>query len=158
MKFFADRMLGKLAKKLRLLGFDTLYFNNIEEKNILELLHEEERILLTRDRSLHSRALKAGIDSYLLKSNHWNSQLRSVIQRFRLTEDNFHLFYRCSECNAELEEADAASVSGLVPDFVLYTNDKFMRCPGCGRIYWKGTHLEKIIKSLQSVINLTRKD
>lgn len=158
MRFFADRMLGKLAKKLRILGFDTLYFNDIEEKTILELLHEEERVLLTRDRSLHSRALKAGLDSYLLKSDHWNSQLRSVIQRFRLTGDDFHLFYRCSECNDELEEADASSVSGQVPDFVLYTNDNFMRCPGCGRIYWKGTHLEKIMKSLQGIINLSRKD
>lgn len=148
MKFLADRMLGKLSKKLRLLGFDTLYFNNADEKSLLEILLLEERILLTRDREFHSIAIKQGCRSFLLKSNYWESQLRAVFQRFKLVSVMAKPFSRCSHCNAELERVSPESVKNDVPDYVFFTQEEFLRCMGCGRIYWKGTHVPRIIDTL----------
>ncbi|MBO8166222.1 MAG: Mut7-C RNAse domain-containing protein [Kosmotoga sp.] len=149
MKFLADRMLGKLSKKLRMLGFDTLYFNNVDEKYLLDIILMEERILLTRDRELHSIAIKKGYKSFLLKSNYWQSQLRAVFQRFKLRPEMVKPFSRCSRCNAELEAVSPETVKNEVPDYVFFTQEEFLRCRGCGRIYWKGTHVPKIMDTLR---------
>ncbi|AKI96481.1 Mut7-C RNAse domain-containing protein [Kosmotoga pacifica] len=153
MRFLADRMLGKLAKKLRILGFDTLYFNEISEEDLLKIVLEENRVLLTRDREFHAKAVKAGSRSFLLKSNYWQGQLRAVFQRFKLQPEFFKPFSRCSKCNAELEKVDPDDIKTKVPDYVFFTQVEFLRCTGCGQIYWKGTHVPRIINALSDFIN-----
>ncbi|MCD6253597.1 MAG: Mut7-C RNAse domain-containing protein [Thermotogae bacterium] len=144
MKFLADRMLGKLAKKLRILGFDTLYFREAAEEEILQRVRQEGRILLTKDRDLLYKALKAGLDVYGIKSDKWRSQLLAVLKRFRISPGSLEPFSRCIECNAKLEKVDKSQIESLVPEYVYRTQESFYRCPACGRIYWAGSHVEKM--------------
>jgi len=123
MRFTADRMLGKLAKKLRLLGIDTEYFKNVDEEAILKFCKEEGRILLTRDKELYEKALK-----------------------------NSKPYTRCSICNAPLVKVEKEAVKGKVPEYVYLTQDEFYECPKCHRIYWRGTHVEHMEEELRRVL------
>jgi len=144
MKFLADRMLGRLAKKLRILGFDTLYLREAPEEEILERARREGRILLTKDRDLLCKALKAGLDVYGVKSDKWRSQLSAVLKRFRISSESLEPFSRCIECNTKLEKVDKSRIESLVPEYVYRTQENFYSCPECGRIYWAGSHVEKM--------------
>ncbi len=133
-------MLGKLARWLRLLGFDTFYSNRAEDAFLKELVRREERILLTRDSPLHW-SLDAG-RSYLVKTQELAGQLHEVGQRFRL--DRFPAVPRCTICNGELRSIAKAEVENLVPPFVFKTQQEFNRCLACAKIYWPGTHWQRI--------------
>ncbi|AEH51713.1 Mut7-C RNAse domain-containing protein [Pseudothermotoga thermarum] len=147
MMFFADRMLGKLAKKLRLLGFDTLYLSQIEEDEILKLCFETGRILITRNRELHMKALKQGIRSLLLKSDSWRQQLVELSKVLDLK--NADRMTRCSLCNAELILANPEKVKQKVPLYVQQIRNEFYECPVCGRLYWEGTHVEHALEEFR---------
>ena len=149
MRFTADRMLGKLAKKLRLLGIDTEYFKNIDEEAILKFCKEEGRILLTRDKELYEKALKNSIEAFLLKSDDWRSQLKAVHDKFRIHDKPYT---RCSICNAPLVKVEKEAVKGKVPEYVYLTQDEFYECPKCHRIYWRGTHVEHMEEELRRVL------
>lgn len=149
MRFTADRMLGKLAKKLRLLGIDTEYFRSIDEESILEFCRKEGRILLTRDRGLYEKALKNGIDVFLLKSDDWKSQLRAIDDKFGIHSKPYT---RCSICNAPLVKVEKEFVKDKIPEYVYLTQDEFYECPKCRRIYWRGTHVEHMEKELRRVL------
>ncbi|MEA2066259.1 MAG: Mut7-C RNAse domain-containing protein [Thermotogota bacterium] len=152
MKFLADRMLGRLAKKLRMLGIDTMYYNIIEEGEIIEIVVKEKRVLLTRDSELHSRCMKKGLESFLLKSNYWDSQLRAVFHRFINRSDQINFLTRCSHCNSLLESVSYKKIKYEVPEYVLFTNDQFLKCYGCGQLYWKGSHVKNIINTFIEVL------
>ncbi len=147
MKFFADRMLGKLAKKLRLLGFDTVYFSHIDELEILNLCQENKRILITKDKELHSKALKLGIRSLLLTSNTWREQLIELSKIVDLR--NASSMTRCSLCNTELVVADSEKVKNKVPLYVQQIRSEFYECPVCGRLYWEGSHVEHALNEFR---------
>ena len=149
MRFTADRMLGKLAKKLRLLGIDTEYFRSIDEESILEFCRKEGRILLTRDRGLYEKALKNGIDVFLLKSDDWKSQLRAIDDKFGIHSKPYT---RCSICNTLLVKVEKEFVKDKIPEYVYLTQDEFYECPKCRRIYWRGTHVEHMEKELRRVL------
>jgi len=149
MRFTADRMLGKLAKKLRLLGIDTEYFRSIDEESILEFCRKEGRILLTRDRGLYEKALKNGIDVFLLKSDDWKSQLRAIDDKFGIHSKPYT---RCSICNTSLVKVEKEFVKDKIPEYVYLTQDEFYECPKCRRIYWRGTHVEHMEKELRRVL------
>ncbi|MDI3471901.1 MAG: uncharacterized protein PWQ20_573 [Thermotogaceae bacterium] len=151
LKFFADRMLGKLAKKLRILGFDTLYFSDISEDEILKLCKAEDRTLLTRDRIMFIKATKEGIESFFLKSDRWYSQLKAVKNKFKLSFEKSSLFERCIECNCVLEYVEKEKIKNRVPEYVYLTNNQFLECPKCHKIYWRGTHVENILKDLNKI-------
>lgn len=151
LKFFADRMLGRLAKKLRILGFDTLYFSDIPEEEILKLCKDESRILLTRDKILADRAMKEGIEFFFLKSDKWYSQLKAVKDKFNLSFEKSLLFERCIECNNPLEYVEKEKVKNRVPEYVYLTNEQFLECPNCSKIYWRGTHVENILKDMNKI-------
>ena len=139
MRFAADRMLGKLAKWLRLLGFDTLYYNHSSDEEFLTLA-EEGRVLLTRNRTLTK-----GIDPgrvLLVQDNDPKIQLKEVIRLLGLEPDPDRFFTRCTICNGALEAANPLDVYGRVPDYVWTAHDKFSKCTGCGRIYWPGSHIK----------------
>lgn len=151
MRFIVDCMLGKLAKWLKILGFDTLYFSKIEDSHLLDLGHEEERVLLTRDNSLMEKA--KNIRSLFIESEDWNAQVVQVLDEFDLWKD-IRPNSRCIECNVQLKNLSKEKAKNLVVPFVYEYATSFAICPQCGRVFWQGTHyqdmefkIEEILKS-----------
>ena len=142
MKFIADAMLGKLAKRLRLLGYDVLYNPAYDDNEIIRLSLEQDRIILTRDTGLAERPLAA--NHLFIQSDHVKDQLKQVFEAFQITEEPAPLT-RCSLCNEPLIALDKQEARDLVPQYVYDRNDSFLRCGKCGRVYWKGTHVKRMI-------------
>jgi uncharacterized protein with PIN domain len=155
MKFIADAMLGRLARWLRLLGYDTLYYPDIEDSRLLRDAREEKRILLTKD----TRLVKVrGITSFmLLKENDPLHQLKKVITHYSLLNkgDISHIqpvCSRCSLCNTVLVNIAREQARAHVPEYVHDTSENFKFCPVCNKYYWKGTHQEKLRKKLEEIL------
>ena len=132
-------MLGKLAKWLRILGFDTLYYNEIDDDRLLAIAEKENRILLTRDTRI-KRMKKAGI--IFIEDDHWREQLKQFLKAFPVEKSD--LFSRCLICNRELLEIKKEKVKEKVPPYVYQSQENFSCCPGCGKIYWSATHYERM--------------
>lgn len=147
-KFIADVHLGKLAGYLRLLGFDTSFDNSLGDNEIIDMSLSERRIILTRDRGLLKN--KKVTHGYWIRENVPGLQLKEVVDRFDL-RNTVSPFTRCMHCNSLLEEAEKDEVyNDLLPktrDFF----DKFMKCSQCNRIYWEGSHYEKMKKLISEV-------
>src|SRR5262245_20323143 len=144
MKFIADVMVGKLARWLRILGFDAAYSNKFEDDELIGIAERENRTILTRDRGLASRRMSTRC--LLIGSDNYKEQIRQVIAEFNL--EHFEIFSRCIECNAELQQVDKEDVFERVPPFVYLTQNRFAMCPSCRRVYWHGTHAAEILKQL----------
>jgi uncharacterized protein len=146
-KFIADIHLGRLVKYLRLCGFDTLFRNDLDDKEIIGIAEEGKRIILTRDRDmLKNKRVTRG---YWVRSEKPVKQLQEVLGRLEL-KNAIQLFTRCLECNTKIIEVSKESVMGqLLPNTLKYYRE-FYKCPFCKRIYWKGSHfikMEELIKS-----------
>jgi uncharacterized protein with PIN domain len=141
LRFAADCHLGKLAEKMRLLGFDVEYRNHITDEELFNAVVDHKKILLTRDRRL---LMRKEIDrGYLLRSQFPTEQLEEVVKRFDL-RDQLQPFTRCAKCNGILERVAKETVFHLLePKTKLYYND-FFQCQNCRQVYWQGSHLEKI--------------
>ncbi|RLC63369.1 MAG: hypothetical protein DRI79_08740 [Chloroflexi bacterium] len=137
LRLLADGMLGKLAKWLRLLGYDTAYDNAASDPELARRARAEGRILLTRD---HELAARRGLRTLLIQSETLEEQLREV--RDALGPPLHPALSRCAVCNAVLEPVSPAEIADRVPPYVLRTQSEFRRCPGCGRVYWPGTHIQ----------------
>jgi uncharacterized protein with PIN domain len=142
----ADVMLGRLARWLRLLGYDTLYDRRAEDEQLVRICRQSGRILLSRDRSLCARR---GLQSLLVESDDLAEQLVQVV---RLYWRPGTVKPRCPLCNGELQAVDKFSVEGMVPTYVWVTQEEFQRCPSCGLILWKGTHWQRIMAKLQALV------
>ncbi len=140
-RFVADAMLGRLARWLRVLGYDTRYEPRAEDEHLVRIAIDEERWLVTRDRRL-AAVHRPGLRTILIRANHHREQLREFRDCFPVRHPK--ILTRCLECNALLAETAPGAVAGTVPEYVLRTQSRFMRCPGCGRVYWPGSHLEGI--------------
>jgi uncharacterized protein with PIN domain len=161
MKFIADSMLGRLARWLRLLGCDTLYYPRIEDRRLIRIAGEEDRVLITRDtRLVKMRGLKKYL---LLHENDPFEQLRKVISTFNLHpveqsgEVGFEtspciIYSRCSLCNTPLESIPKEHAQAHVPEYVYRTSESFKQCPTCGKFYWNGTHPEHLRKKLMEIL------
>jgi hypothetical protein len=150
MKFIADCMVGKLARWLRLLGFDVSYYRKIEDEKLIELAVKEKRIILTRDHELIKKASKQSSlkqEALLIESERWEEQVEQVLDRFKL-RDKINPNSRCLECNSQLKILPKSRAKNLVPPFVYEQAEAFALCPGCGRIFWKGTHFIDMEKKL----------
>jgi uncharacterized protein with PIN domain len=147
-KFILDVHLGKLAKYLRLLGFDSLYTTTFRDDEIVELSVEERRIILTRDKILlRNHKITHG---YWIRSDDPKSQIREVVERFDLG-NKIETFTRCLECNSLIEPVAREAVEDrLPPKTKLYFNEFFV-CQGCSRIYWKGSHYERMKNFAESL-------
>ncbi|MDX9929970.1 MAG: Mut7-C RNAse domain-containing protein, partial [Bacteroidales bacterium] len=142
-RFILDVHLGRLAKYLRLCGFDTLFSSYFEDREIIETARRENRIIVTRDRLLLKSAGDA--EGYLVKSQYHDEQLREVFDRFGL-KNHVRLFSRCISCNATLEEVKKEEIADrLLADTRKYFSS-FKRCPLCDRIYWEGSHYDNMKK------------
>ena len=146
-RLLADAMLGRLARWLRILGYDAEYFPGEDDDLLRRALHEG-RVLLTRDTHLLQR--RPLPPHLFIQSDHVMEQLRQVIAALRL-DPAAPRVHRCPCCNVALESRDKAEVLGLVPEFVWSHHQAFWACPRCQRIYWPGTHwrrMEEVIKAL----------
>ncbi|HWG92541.1 MAG TPA: Mut7-C RNAse domain-containing protein [Candidatus Thermoplasmatota archaeon] len=145
-QFICDEMLGKLARSLRLLGFDVLYPKGAKDDGeVARLAAATGRILLTRDVALSTYAPRA----YLLRTKDSEEQLAEVLAAFALTPDPERAFTRCSLCNTLLQDTDAAAAREKVPPDVAARHNEFMECATCGRVYWEGTHVARMRKDLR---------
>lgn len=140
-RFVADKMLGRLARWLRILGCDVLYGSNFSGKGLLREARRSRRTILTRDRRL---VRDPQMPPYLfVESDHVREQLQQVVAAFSI-DPSASLFRRCVECNTLLEEVPREEVSGRVPEFVYATQKSFRRCPRCRHLYWEATHVERV--------------
>jgi uncharacterized protein len=142
-RFIVDQMLGKTAKWLRVLGFDTRY-ECLTHEDQLDGFRREGFTVITRNRrwSGHSCVLSPA-------SNDPMEQLAEIISTVPITLQEIHLLHRCILCNRRLEQLPKDRALGHVPDHVYETNVQFVRCPGCRRIYWHGSHPRRMSERLQ---------
>jgi len=147
-RFLLDNHLGRLAASLRMLGFDCLYENDYEDTQMVRLLEQDARILLTRDRQLLMR--KAVQYGYCLRSLEPSEQLPEVVQRFELAP-LARPFTRCLRCNGPLEPVNKADVLDQLETRTRLYYNSFARCSQCGRIYWQGSHWEHMNQWIRSL-------
>ncbi|MGC9083484.1 MAG: Mut7-C RNAse domain-containing protein [Anaerolineae bacterium] len=143
LRLLADGMLGRLARWLRLLGYDTAYENDTDDLELARRARAEGRILLTRDRAL---AARRGLQTLLIESERVQEQVRQVVET--LGPPPNPALSRCSLCNVPLEPATPQQVADRVPPYVLQTQKRFGVCPLCRRVYWSGTHLQHMRRYL----------
>jgi uncharacterized protein len=148
--FLADSHLGRLARELRLLGFDSLWRGDLSREEAIEVALGEGRFLLTRDRSLLFRRCLAredpvggGLRSMLILSKDPFDQLLEACSRFGLA-GLWRPLSLCAACGGELRPASKAEAAPLVPRIVAEKYDEFRRCPACGKLFWKGDHARSI--------------
>ena len=149
MKFIADRMLGKLAKELRMLGYDTVYYRGEDAYPLIKLGREEGRVILTRGTRFAPQRPEDRI--VRITEDKPSLQLRELIQRKIISLLEEPLFSRCLVCNTLLNEIPREEAEGKVPDFIFYQQREFFRCPQCSRIYWRGSHQDHMKKRIEEL-------
>lgn len=145
-KFAVDVMLGRLARWLRLLGYDALYGAHLSGLSLLRAARPDRRIVLTRRADLLRHL---DLPHLLVAGDHFREQLAQVIDTFEL--DDSHLLSRCPECNLALSAETRSNVTARVPAYVAQTQEQFRSCPRCHRIFWPGTHHERIRAELAAL-------
>jgi len=146
-KFLVDFMLGRLAKWLRIWGFDADYYRNTDRDGILLKSLQDKKIILTKD---HTLSKKRAWKLVLIKSDFLSEQLDQVKEEFGLEFNREKLFSRCSICNVPIQQIEKIKVKNKVPPFVYENYDEFSYCPVCQRVYWQGTHLDLINEQLKN--------
>ncbi len=152
-RFILDVHLGKLARYLRMLGFDTYYQNNLDDNEIIRIAKNQNRIILTRDTGI----LKNGnvTHGYMPHSQIPEEQIREVIERFHL-RDQIKPFYRCTLCNGLIEKVDKREIEHLLePNTRRYYQD-FYRCRQCKQIYWEGSHYDRMNELIEKLIGASK--
>ncbi|NOK10199.1 Mut7-C RNAse domain-containing protein [Corallococcus exercitus] len=149
-RFILDVGLGRLSGFLRMLGFDTLWRNDSADALLARLSHEESRVLLTRDLGLLKRS--EVVQGYYPRATDPAHQLVEVVRRYGLTS-RMRPFSRCLACNAPLSTATPDEVQGRIPEGVAQRHRHFQQCPGCQRVFWPGTHHER----MQNLVDTLRR-
>ena len=146
-RFLADVHLGRVAKYLRLLGLDTLYFTNIDDSEIIDIA--DNRVVLTKDKELCKR-----LDSrcYFVESKKPLNQAKEIIKRFNLKE-SANPFSRCLKDNALLERVEKDKILDKIPPKVKKFYNDFKICPICQQIYWPGSHYERMKKIIRDLLD-----
>jgi len=150
-RLLADAMLGKLARWLRILGYDTLYMQD-DDARIAQRARAEGRVLLTRDRGL---AQRRGLRTLLIEAQDLDAQMLEVVAALGRPADGAP---RCMLCNGELRRIPVEVARSFVPSYVAQTQSLFHRCAECGKIYWQGTHWEGIVRELNRFDKFTDLD
>ena len=143
--FIVDAMLGNLAKKLRVLGYDSTYFSSIEDEKLVVIARNEKRIILTKDEHLVKDAQNQGVVSILIRGNDEFEQIAQINAKIKL--EKFVIdsnSSRCIACNGKLQQIEKYRIINKVPEGVLQREENFWMCDGCKKIYWQGTHFEKL--------------
>jgi uncharacterized protein with PIN domain len=146
-RFAVDRMLGRLARWLRILGHDVAYGSHLGGRTLVDCARREGRILVTRDtRLLRRRDLPPHV---FVASDHFREQLREIAAAVRL--GNAGLLGRCLDCNLTLAPLPREQARDRVPSFVWQTTAEFLTCPRCRRVYWPATHREHVLRELTAL-------
>jgi uncharacterized protein with PIN domain len=148
-RFVADVMLGRLAKWLRIAGFDVLYSNRFKDDELVALSRGEGRILLSRDTRLLVR--KSVRQFIFLESEKITEQIRQIFAMTR-TVTLPALLTRCLACNEVLSDVARESVRQAVPPYVFETQTHFKTCPRCRKVYWAGTHRQAVLRTLEGLL------
>ncbi len=147
MRFVADAMLGTLAKWLRILGYDTQFDPDLDDHQLVRLARAEDRVLLTRDREL---ARRRGVRVVLVTSERLDAQISQVLAELDLEPDRS--FSRCPVCNEPLAPMEPEKARSRVPAYVAQTQETFKSCPTCQRIYWRGSHWQRMDDQLARML------
>ena len=149
MKFILTKELGRLAKWLRILGFDAFYFNQDNLSSLIIQALREERIILTRNQRL---VRPSGVRNVFIKAETIRRQIAEVLQALNIRPDPEMMFSRCILCNEELVGVGKETVRGKVPEYIYKTQEDFITCPKCRRIYCQGTHWGNVVDTLKSIL------
>jgi uncharacterized protein with PIN domain len=151
-KFIADNNVGKLARWLRLIGYDTLLFKQKDDGQMIKIALSESRVILTKDAQFMKRRLVTNgkLKTIHIKHDDSKLQVQEVVKTLNL---NYHFkpFSLCLECNRALIARHKEEVKNLVPAHVFETQAQYTECPACHRIYWPGTHWQAMGKKLQDL-------
>lgn len=153
-KFIVDVNVGKLARWLRMLGYDTIFMNDIDDGALVDIGLKEERVLLTKDTQIMLRrpVTSGKVRALLTSEDDPRKQVRQVITEMKL--DRNREFTLCLECNVPLVPRSKDEVQDLVPPYVFKTQSQYYQCPGCRRIYWRGTHWEHMNRELAMLMEV----
>lgn len=146
--FILDVHLGKLARLLRLSGFDTLYDNTYTDAEIIAIALQQKRIILTRDRGILKT--KAVTHGYYIRATRADRQIREVLDRFDL-KSQIEPFKRCMLCNGIIEKVEKKIILSELPESIACQYDAFNQCTNCGQIYWQGSHYQKMKRWLEKL-------
>ena len=153
LKFIVDINVGKLAKWLRIMGYDSILFNDGDDSRMIATALDEDRIILTRDTQIMRRRLitSGQLKAVLIKSDQLEQQLHQVMDALNI-DSQFKPFSICLECNQPLAERSKEEVKERVPPYVFQTQSQYMECPACHRIYWRGTHWQAMTRKLEHLV------
>lgn len=149
-KFITDASLARLAKWMRLLGYDTVVFTKEAGREMLRQADAEGRIVLTRRRDMIERQFSGIL--FLITDVIVSNQLKAVIEKFSLKINRQKMFWICLECNKKLHPVERNEVRDLVPPYVFENCEKYNQCPRCGKIYWMGTHPRNALRFMEKHI------
>lgn len=149
-RFAVDAMLGRLARWLRVLGLDASWEADVADADLVRRALDERRWILTRDRALPIEWRVPRV--HLVAAEAPLEQLAEVIRAFALDPAQLVLFARCTRCNAPLAEIPREAAAGAVPPRVFETTARFHRCPACGRVYWEGSHVDRMRRTLERLL------
>jgi hypothetical protein len=144
MSFICDVMLGKLARYLRFLGFDTIYIRNRDALDYYRRNNSERFLLTRRKETLYKKSIH-------VKSDNAREQLKEIKGLIKPYIRSEALLSRCSRCNRELLDVNKTEIEPFVPEFVFHTYARFKTCPSCRRVYWEGSHTEGMAALLKEV-------
>jgi len=155
MKFIVDNNVGKLTKCLRMMGYDTLFFNGSDDWEMIMTALAEGRVILTRDTQIMKRGAVASgrLKAVLIQSDEPEQQIRQVVETLKL-DCQFRPFAICLECNQPLEERSQQQVRDRVPPYVFQTHREYLECHACHRIYWSGTHRQAMTRKLERLMKV----
>lgn len=153
MKFIVDQNVGRLAGWLRMMGFDSEFFTGGDDSEMVKQAYAEGRVLLTRDTGIIKRRMVSTgqIRAVLFHSEEPEQQMRQLLAEFDLIRQA-NPFTICLECNRRLVEKNGDDVEARVPPYVFATQTRYMECPVCRRIYWRGTHWQAMKKKLEELV------
>ena len=153
-KFIVDNNVGKLAKWLRIMGYDTLFFDGSSDSGMIAIALNEDRVILTRDTQIMKRRVVTSgqLKAILITSDEPELQMRQVIDTLNL-DCQYRPFTLCLECNQPLVKRSKEQVKDLVPPYVFQTQSQYVECLACHRIYWRGTHWQAMTKKLKKFMN-----
>jgi len=151
LKFIVDHNVGKLAKWLRMIGYDATLFTGIDDTDMVNTALLENRILLTRDTQIMQRrvATNGQLKIILIESDRFEEQIQQVVHALKLDRHDFHPFTLCMECNMPLVNRSKEDVKNKVPSYIFQPQTQYMECPVCHRIYWRGTHWQSMVRKIE---------
>lgn len=152
MLFLVDGMLGNVAKKLLLLGYDTDYFSGMSDLELIEKAKNEDRIIISKDLQLITHAKKSAVQTIPITKEDEIEQFLEILGFVHLELNKIcGETARCTKCNSPTYEIDKLKISNKVPPKVLEFNEKFWKCDKCHKIYWEGTHIKKLQDFLNKI-------